>query len=100
MNFGFARRLVEDEFYQDLCRDLEHQTRKRKINRERHEVVKAVNQLPTRVPDGWRDLVSQTMLDRAHEMASLIESHMHGRWLRYDYNPRVSILHGSYGSRQ
>ena len=100
MNFEFAREVVQDAYYQRLCRDLEHKTRKRRINRHRFELVMAVRKLPEIVPEKWRATVPQWMLERAHEMANLIESHLHSKWLEYDFSPKVILLHGSYGSRQ
>ena len=99
MNMKCARALVEDAFYQRLCRDLERRKRKRKIGQTRYEAVLAVSRLPRTVPNGAPEMIPQWMLDRAHSMASLIRSSLHGPWLEYDYNPQIVVLHGSYGSR-
>jgi hypothetical protein len=94
-----ALKMVRDPYYRRLCRDLENRSRRRKINCDRLALVRAVQHCPISVPEGWES-ITQAELDNAHAMASLIESHLEGDFLYYDYAQRVIRLHGSYGSKQ
>ncbi len=95
-----AKRIVEDSYYQRLCRDLERGTRRRKIAYAKYRWVLEVMKLPRTVPEHRREEITQAVLDRAHEMADLISSELNGPLLAYDSAERVIMLHGSYGSRQ
>jgi len=95
-----AKRMLEDFYYQRLCRDLERGTRRRKIAYTKYRWVLEVLKLPNTVPRHRREEITQAMLDRAHEMASLIKSELNGPLLAYDSTERIVMLQGSYGSRQ
>jgi broad specificity phosphatase PhoE len=63
-------------------------------------LVLAVRHRPTNVTSALQSVITQSQLQRAHEIAEEIASNLHSRKLRYDHSPKNISLPGCYGANQ